>query len=52
MNAYDEFIELLQRYSVVSDDFMWFYLKDPKDEPKIPWNLQRYYKPINISQIR
>lgn len=52
MNAYDDFIQLLQRYSVVSDDFMWFYLKDPKDTPDIPWNLQRYYTPINISQIR
>ncbi len=52
MNAYDEFVELLQRYSVISDDFMWFYLKDPKDNTDIPWNLQRYYKPINVSQIR
>ena len=52
MNAYDGFVQLLQAYCGASEDFMWFYVKDSKDEPKIPRKLQRFYKPIDINRIR
>lgn len=52
MNAYEEFLDLLQRYSTVSEDFLWFYPMDTKREPDIPWNLQKYFKSINISHVK
>ena len=52
MNAYEGFVDLLQRYSTVSEDFLWFYPMDAKGEPDIPWNLQKYFKPININHIK
>lgn len=52
MNAYDGFVQLLQAYCGVSEDFMWFYVKDSKDVPKIPKKLQPFYKPIDINRIR
>ena len=53
MNAYDDFVQLLQRYSVVSEDFLWFYIKkEHKEEPDIPWNLKRFFKAIDMNQIR
>lgn len=52
MNAYDDFVGLLQKYSIVSEDFLWFYVKDAREVPNIPWNLERFFKPIGINQIR
>lgn len=52
VNGYDGFIQLLQKYSVVSEDFVWFYIKDSKERPKIPRNLQQFYTPIDINMIR
>lgn len=51
VNAYDEFIELLQRYSRLSEDFIWYYPKNYKEEPKIPWNLQRFFIPVNTNYV-
>lgn len=52
MNGYDDFLNLLQRYSIVSEDFTWFYVKDSKDALEVPWNLRRFYRPIEMNQVR
>ena len=51
VNAYEEFVELLQRYSVISEDFMWFMPVEKNDMPEIPDNMRKYFRPINIYQI-
>ncbi len=51
VNAYDEFVELLQRYSVVSEDFLWFMPVEKNNAPEIPDNMRKYFRPINIYQI-
>lgn len=51
VNAYEDFVGLLQRYSLVSEDFMWFCPIKNKELPQIPNVLQKVFRPININQI-
>lgn len=52
MNAYEDFISLLQEFSLYSEDFLWFYPETKSAETKIPDSLQRFFRPININTVR
>lgn len=51
LNAYDDFVAFLQKYCLVSGDFLWFYPYDRSLDVEIPARLQSYFRPINISRI-
>ncbi len=51
VNAYDEFVGLLQRYNIVTEDFVWFYPVKKDERPEIPNVLQKVARPIDINQI-
>ncbi len=50
-NAYDDFVALLQKYRLVSGDFLWFYPYDRSVDADIPEMLQSCFRPININRI-
>lgn len=51
MNAYDDFVELLHKYHLVSGDFIWFYPYQRKLDFTAPGELESCFRPINISYI-
>lgn len=51
LNVYEEFLALLQKYHMVSGDFIWFYPVNDKSSRDIPFNLRQFCKMININQI-
>lgn len=51
VNAYEDFVQLMQRYDMVSQDFLWFYTVKNREFPEIPTKLQKAAKLININQI-
>lgn len=50
-NAYDEFVELLDRYSRITEDFLWFYPVGKDSVTAVPANLNKAFRPIDINKV-
>lgn len=51
VNAYDDFLALLQEYKLLSGDFLWFYPINDKSVKKIPADINSFCRMINIYRI-
>ena len=51
MNAYEDFVRILQGYHQICGDFMWFYPTNQRELPELPGELKDCFKPINIQHM-
>ena len=47
-NQYDDFVDLLERYTDAGNDFYWFYPVPRGGQPKLPEKLQKH---VNIIPV-
>lgn len=50
-NAYEDFVELLEKYRESGKDFVWFYPVDEKDEPELPASLEDRIRVIHLERL-